>query len=229
MAYTEKDIKWFTEHELKPDYTFQFECVMCGNCCRNRREPILLTGADVFRIGRALNTPVIEVIRKNTRGNIGEQSHIPVITLAERMDGSCRMMRKGKCMVHKDKPSACALFPLGRYFDTRDNTYHYFANEHFCGNGTKSGKTWTLREWLDEFHVDESIDMTAAWHKLMMGITNVTCRMKEDKIRGDFLAELMAVLYLNYDITKPYIPQVEQNMNFAKAVFKKRFHKELKF
>ena len=229
MAYTENDFQNFKERELKPNDTFQFECAMCGNCCRCRSEPIILTGPDVFRIARALNTSILDVMGKNTHGNIGGQSHVPVITLAERLDGSCRLLRRGKCMVHKDKPAVCALYPLGRYFDAHDNSYHYFMNEHLCGNGTKAGRTWTLQEWLDEFHIEESINMTAVWHKLLMGIVNVTHRIEEQKIHEEFVVELLALLYLNYDISKPYIPQVEQNMGAAKQVFSKRFHIKLKF
>ena len=71
--------------------------------------------------------------------------------------------------------------------------------------------------------------MTAVWHKLLMGIVNVTHRIEVQKIHEEFVIELLALLYLNYDISKPYIPQVEQNMEAAKQVFSKRFHIKLKF
>ena len=50
MAYTAEDVERMKANVLKPDDTFTFTCQMCGNCCRNRAEPILLTGPDIFRI-----------------------------------------------------------------------------------------------------------------------------------------------------------------------------------
>lgn len=95
MSFSEKDIKTFQKNELKPEDTFHFECKMCGSCCRKRDEPILLTGADIYRIARALDTTMMNAIEDNTAGFIGGNSHLPVLVLRERMDGSCRLLRNG--------------------------------------------------------------------------------------------------------------------------------------
>lgn len=229
MGYTEKDFEEFMANELKPHDTFQFECAMCGDCCRKRKEPILLTGADIFRAAIALETSIANAIAQNTVGYIGGDSHVPVITLKERLDGSCRLLRNGRCMIHDNKPAVCALFPLGRYFDSREQTYHYFMNPRFCHNGRETGKVWTLQEWLDMFKVEETEKMTAAWHRLLGGISQVTHKMDESKIKGELLDILLNVLYLNYDLKKPYIEQVERNMVIAKDVFRIKFHKILTF
>lgn len=229
MAYTEKDFERFQRNELRKSDTFCFDCTMCGNCCRRRQEPILITGADIFRMAKALNTPVEDVVLKNTRGYIGDSSHCPVVVLTERLDGSCRLLRKGHCMVHQNKPTACALFPLGRYFDIRDNTYHYFLNDLSCNGGTRSGKEWTLQEWLDEFHIEESEEMSAAWHKLFYGICGVTLKMNKKEIRGMMLDVMLDALYFKYDFSLPYIEQVEAHMGKVQSIFRNEFHKDIKF
>lgn len=229
MSITEKDFEAFKANELKPQDTFQFECAMCGNCCRKRSEPILLTGTDIFRAAHALGTSIEETIAKNTEGYIGSGSHVPVIVLKERFDGSCRLLRKGRCMIQAHKPVVCALFPLGRYFDSENQTYHYFMNPHICRNGRKAGKTWTLQEWLDLFEIEETEEMTAAWHRLLSGLARVTHRMDKSKIEGELLNILLSLLYLNYDLDKPYIAQVERNMEIAKELFRVNYHKKLMF
>ncbi len=229
MSYTEKDLEVFKKNELGPDDTFMFECAMCGDCCRKRQEPILLTGADVFRAAKELRRPILEVLEQNTRYYIGENSHVPVVVLKERLDGSCRFLRNGKCTIQSSKPVACALFPLGRYFHPQDGSYHYFMNPQSCQTGKQSGKTWTLREWLELFKIEETEQMTAAWHRLLTGIVTETVHMDPSSIKGHLLAVLMYTLYLNYDVDKPYIEQVKHNMEIASAEFKDMFHKELKF
>ena len=218
MAYTEVDFARFQKNELKPGDTFQFACAMCGNCCRNRREAILMTGADIFRAATALGVPVEAVLPKNFETYVGEDSHVPLYVLAERLDGSCRFLRKGRCLIQQDKPAVCALFPLGRFFDIRDNAFHYFMNPNSCNAGQAEGKTWTLEEWLDEFHIRETEAMTAAWHKLLTCLAEVTCRMKKEDIFGDLLEDLRRVLYLGYDTSAPYIEQAEARIDRKSVV-----------
>ena len=229
IAYTEKDFETFQKNELKETDTFRFGCKMCGNCCRKRQEPILITGADIFRIAKALGETIEDTIIENTRGYIGDTSHCPVVVLKERLDGSCRLLRKGRCMVQENKPVPCALFPLGRYFDMRDKKYHYFINEKSCTAGCQSDEEWTLREWLDKFRIEETEEMTAAWHTLFTGICAVTHKMGKKEIQGHILDAMLGALYFNYDLNRPYNEQVEDNKNAVRAVFKRELNKILEF
>lgn len=229
MGFSEKDLEIFQKNELKPEDTFQFECEMCGNCCRNRSDPILLTGADVYRIACTLGQTMIDVVTDNTRGYIGDTSHLPVIALEERMDGSCRFLRKGRCMVHQSKPAVCALYPLGRIYNFQDNSFHYFVNPKTCQSYHKSEKSWTLQEWLDLFKIEESEEMARVWNRLMGGLTMVTYKMKKDEIKGPLLDILLFAMYFGYDTSKPYIEQVERHMAALTDIFKREFHKVLKF
>lgn len=229
MSFSEKDLETFQKNELRPEDTFHFECKICGNCCRNRSQPILLTGADIYRIACALDITMMNAVEDNTVGYIGETSHIPVLVLKERTDGSCRLLRKGRCSVHQNKPVVCALYPLGRFYDFRDKRFHYFVNHITCQPNRKDGKSWTLQEWLDKFKIEETEKMTQAWNRLIGGLTMVTCEMGCDEIKGRLLEVLLSALYFDYDTDKPYIEQVEQHMVTLIEVFKKEFHKTLKF
>lgn len=229
MSYSEKDLEMFQKNELKPEDTFHFECKMCGGCCRNREEPILITGADIYRIAKALGMTMMDVVAKKTEGYIGDVSHLPVLVLKERLDGSCSLLRKGRCMVHQDKPAVCALFPLGRFSDLRDGSFHYFANPRSCQTGKTDGRVWTLQEWLDEFHICESEKLTGAWNRLVSGLTMVTVKMNKEKINGPLLNALLAALYLDYDTSISYIEQVESHMERLKVFFKQTLHKNINF
>ena len=229
MSLSEKDIETYMENELKPEDTFRFDCKMCGSCCRCRSEPIVLTGVDIYRIARALDMPMSHVVESNTLGCIGSTSHMPVLVLRERMDGSCRLLRKGRCMVQQDKPVVCALFPLGRFYSYDDQKFHYFMNQKACQSGRKDGKEWTLQAWLDEFRIVETEEMTRAWNRLIGGLSMVTKDIAPDKIKGRILDVILPALYLDYRTDKPYIEQVEQHMILLKDVFKHEFHKNLTF
>ena len=229
VSYAQDNIETFLKNELKSrGDTFRFDCKMCGKCCRKRREPILINGADAFRMARALGESVQRVVVENTIHYLGENSHVPVIVLKERMDGSCRMLRNGKCMVQQDKPAVCALYPLGRYQDLRDGSVHYFLNPGTCA-GYDADREWTLQEWLDRFKLEENGQMTLAWNGLFSGICSVTCKMAEEDISEEMRAAMAFALYIHYDTERSFVEQVEENKTLIQAVFRDRFHITLDF
>ena len=224
-----EDFELFKKNELKSrDDTFTFDCAMCGDCCRNRREAILINGADIFRMAKALNVTMKEYIRKNTVGYLGSDSHVPVLVLKERPDGSCPMLRKGKCMVQSVKPAVCALFPLGRYHDVRDHSMHYFRNPYGC-EGCKAKRVWTLGEWIDTFKLETTADMTTAWMDMLMGISKRTSRMKAENISEEMCVAMAAVLYFNYDTSRDFLEQVEENKADIQKVFQTKFGIKIEF
>lgn len=229
MAYTEKDLKHFLSSELKPEDTFQFECKMCGSCCRNRKEPILITGADIYMIAKTLGISMGEVIAKNCSYYLGPSSHVPIIVLKERLDGSCSLLRNGKCMVQSGKPAVCALYPLGRWYDPTDGSFHYFMNGQSCQPVNGSGKTWTLQEWLDNFHIKESESLALAWNKMLMGLAKAMCKIKEKDISDELMQFLFTMLYFGYDTEKPYQDQVEERMPMVKRILKCEFDIKVDF
>jgi len=59
-----QEIKKMIESTMRPTDTFKFSCKTCGNCCRNRKEPIMLVGYDVFKIAKALKLKMIDAYFK---------------------------------------------------------------------------------------------------------------------------------------------------------------------
>ena len=165
---------------------------------------------------------------KYTHGYLGEESHLPVVVLAERDDGSCKLLRKGKCTVHNNKPAVCAIFPLGRFYDSEKGEFRYFTQSG-CSGSKPTGKTWTLEEWLGEFNVRESESMTAAWNTLLAGVVQVTMKMKKTAISERVFKMLLYLLYINYDISRPYPEQVEEKKALAADFFKRELHKKITF
>ena len=208
---------------LKLDDKFSFECKMCGNCCRNRTSPILITGIDVFRLSRALDMEPAQVVKEYTKCYIGKESHIPMIYLAERDDGSCKFLCKGKCTVQESKPVTCAIFPLGRYITNYSSEYQYFKqNDLECQCEGIDNKDWTLKEWLDNFQIQQLDTMSKAWNRLLLGIVKYTYTLKEP-LSDEILNMIAGILYINYDPSKSFEYEVAKNILVAMALFKEKF------
>lgn len=223
---TQEEFDKLVKKELQPADTFQFSCDMCGNCCRNRDTPIMLSGPDVFRMARSLKMHPVQALDKYTRCYLGDESHLPVVVLKERDDGSCPLLRKGRCSIHKDKPAVCALYPLGRASDFYGNI-HYFLQDVSCNNG--EGQTWTLDEWLNEFSLRESEVLYKTWGPMLISIAQITTKMRPKEITIEVFAHMVDAMYANYDIGRDYIQQAEENKERLSNYFRGALHKNLKF
>jgi Fe-S-cluster containining protein len=82
---------------------FSYVCNACGLCCHNK--VITLSPYDVLRLARAAGITTRETIDRFTirRGSI--------LKFAD--SGACAALEGARCGVHRGRPLACRLYPLG--------------------------------------------------------------------------------------------------------------------
>src|ERR1700688_4467809 len=82
---------------------FSYICNACGHCCHNK--VITLSPYDVLRLARAAGGSTREVIDRLTirRGSILKFSD----------HGACSALEDTRCGIHRGRPLACRLYPLG--------------------------------------------------------------------------------------------------------------------
>ncbi len=240
--------KYYLDHILKPEDKFVFQCQMCGNCCRNRLESIRLTGADVFHIAKQLKISVPEAVKKFTTFSIGKDSKLPLLYLRERLDGSCSLLRKGKCTVQSEKPAVCAIYPLGRMVIDKDQHYSYFTQPNYClgdvghTNGEVLSKlpqdkaqailnapalksaTYSLEEWLSMFHIRPREKEHLAWNKLAMTCSAFIRKAIErtEPVEERAIEVLQAMyfhaLYTDFRTDTAFLPQLQKNLAGVEAL-----------
>lgn len=223
---TNNNIKYYLDHILKSrSDTFKFECQQCGNCCRNRGDAVVINGVDVYRACKELKCTAEEFLNKHALFNIGPNSKLPVFTLKERSDGSCSLLRKGKCMVQNGKPVVCALYPLGRMLATAQDKYDYFTQpmDQACP-GVQHGKEYTLQAWLDKFHIEDFDMEYIAWNRAF-GKLAVYMRSLVEKETDPLEIEMaqricMIGLYANYFPGAAFIKQFEINSKIMEELLK---------
>jgi len=220
-------------NQLALDDTFTFGCNGCGECCRNR-EDILLTPYDMYRVSKCTRIKPVKFFQKYCETYLGPESKIPIVRLLPKKPVNlsyrqreiyktvCPLLRDGKCIVHKLKPVVCALFPLGRLYsaDTarKEQKISYFRKGHSCGSRYK---TQTVRQWLKKFNVPEDNDFMKTWGAFMQIASDFmqnTIKELPDEQKGTICAELLFILYFNYDTNKEFMPQLESNITQFKEV-----------
>lgn len=202
------------------DEPFKFHCDMCGKCCINR-EDILLNAKDVYNMAKELQMEPIDMVKTYCETYIGDSSRIPIVRIKPR--GSirrCPLMKKRKCSVHKAKPTVCAMFPIGRCIQMdakkRDTKFtvsdiKYIFTNPGCGDDSE---THTVREWLSEFDIPLEDEFFLAWNQLISELGSIFRKgekiLSEDGMNATWNLAFVK-LYLDYDMTKEFMPQFEKN------------------
>lgn len=199
--------------------TFAFRCSQCGKCCRDK-DDILLNPFDIKRLAEALGITMHEVLMQYGESHIGPNSELPLFTLKMRpISGRCVLLgNDGKCSVQMHKPAPCALYPLGRAINIDTGEINYFIQQVECGGNDEEH---TVAEWLARSGAEETEEYFMAWQKATTAISEQLKALlsklpdNHDKLPDGFHNKLYntiaTIIYLNYDMTKPLIPQTEQN------------------
>lgn len=212
---------------LAPGQSFQFHCDLCGNCCRNRKD-ILLNPFDLFRIAGQLGTNPKDIVEHYCTVYVGDSSRFPVVLLLPvGNDEACPFLKNNRCSVHANKPTVCALFPLGRSirYDKKpdSNGKHkkklfYFLQDVNCG---LKDETHTALEWMGEFHLADSEEWFIEWSEVLSRIVPIIKDL-EHTVSQEFMVPvfnaLLHVIYVKYVQGIGFIQQFRQNANEAEQM-----------
>ena len=203
------------------DETFKFHCTMCGKCCINR-EDILLSPRDIYNMSKKLGIKPEELFERYCEVYIGPDSKIPIVRLKPR--GSvkrCPLLKNRKCIVHKAKPTVCAMFPLGRCIvaanpeeglkDISQGKFQYIFSNPGCGDASE---THTVREYLESFGIPVPEEFFMKWQQIVLEMGNIF--RKIEKVVSHETMELVWTaaftgIYLHYDIGQEFMTQFESN------------------
>lgn len=209
----------FEKNQLGPDEPFKFHCTMCGKCCI-KREDILLNPRDMYNLAKELGMTPHEVLNTYCETYIGGDSRLPVVRLKPRGEiRRCPLLKDRKCSVHNSKPTVCALFPIGRGIAGEKGNIHsltvkdirHFFSEPGCGDDSE---THTVREWLGEFGLSPEDEFFIKWQKCLFELSMCFCRL-EKKLGADMgpiWSLTGSILYLMYDMEKPFEPQFSAHL-----------------
>lgn len=204
------------------DDKFKFDCKMCGKCCIHR-DDILLTPKDIYNMAKELNLTAEELVEKYCEVYIGQDSRIPIVRLKPRGSvNRCPLLKDRKCMVHRSKPTVCAMYPIGRCLilagktaaDINMDSVQYIFNRPEC-RGSDGTKTQTVREWLAIFDVPVKDEFFIMWQKVAIMDMGSVFRQIEKKVSDKTMKMLwnaaFVSLYLHYQTDLDFMVQFEEN------------------
>jgi Fe-S-cluster containining protein len=136
---------------------FSYVCNACGLCCHNK--VITLSPYDVMRLARAVAASTRETIERFTirRGSI----------LKFTDDGGCAALEGSRCGVHRGRPLACRLYPLGLERIEESNGENFVTLEPAVGSLGDYGIDGDVNSFLEAQGVKPYLEANARYASLL--------------------------------------------------------------
>ena len=224
MAKKDYQNKNLDKNFIQKDNTFAFNCQECGQCCRNiaKEDKILLSTVDLYRAAKALDMEVTDVIEKYCDMVPGGESMLPLLILKEHMDGSCIFLKKGKCIIHKEKPIICSLYPLGRMFmyneEKDDHEFHYYLDDLDPGCAATKDRIVKVQDWLDEFDIEKYDECMKLYKRLGSFCSKLMHESETIEEKRNMFSTAFYLMYAKYDKSIDLYGQLAQNLAFIQSI-----------
>jgi uncharacterized protein len=134
---------------------FSYRCNQCGRCCHD--QAITLSPVDVIAIARSGGISTGEAVARYTmrRGSL----------LRFGANGGCAALDGTRCSIHRGRPLACRLYPLGL---ERDGARERFIRlEPAVGSTGLHGAGGTIGEYLAGQGIDEHLALNERYRPLI--------------------------------------------------------------
>lgn len=209
---SEDEFEEFQKKLMDLDDEFHFKCRKCGKCCTHQHS-IVFTARDIFMIAKKLGVTPQKVVEEYADVYIGVGSNIPIVNMVPRgKREECPFLEDGKCSIHDSKPTACALYPLGRAMTGdltgKEKSVKYFLQDTDCGSRKQ---VHTVREWLGRFNIPENDEFFFLWSDVVAALARGFRILVEggasERVKGTLWDIVYTELYLKYDTEKEFLPQ----------------------
>jgi Fe-S-cluster containining protein len=137
--------------------SFSYVCNACGLCCHDK--VIALSPFDVMRIAREAGISTLEAIARFTirRGSI----------LKFREGGACVALDGLRCGVHRGRPLACRLYPLGIERDNARRDERFVMLDAAPGSLGVYSDLGTVNDFLEAQDIGPHLEANARYASLL--------------------------------------------------------------
>lgn len=197
-----------------------FRCQLCGACCRQVEDGLMLEPMDIYRLARFLRErgePIEgmeDVLAQYAHPSMLADS-LPIFLVNTAAENACVFLRDGRCEVYEARPRVCRLYPftVAPGSHGRDFLYCLCTEKahHFTG-GRTSVKDW----FYQNFSRDARAFLKEDYDALPVLARNVHA-MGKRRFQG-MLFQFLFYRYYNYDLDQPFLPQFRANTEELKKL-----------
>ncbi|MDE6261181.1 MAG: YkgJ family cysteine cluster protein [Oscillospiraceae bacterium] len=200
---------------VRPKDWVTFRCQLCGNCCRDLENQLMLEPLDAYHLARLLRergevTSIDDVYTRYAHTDMLE-GYLPIYTMnTEGPDHACVFLKDGRCSVYEGRPHVCRIYPFSVRPGQRGRVFEFYrcVDQHA---GHFSGDRIQVKDWLRENFTRENREFWAAEGNTLPILGRLLSSLGAGELRAS-LFQILHYRYYSYDLDKPFMPQYKANM-----------------
>lgn len=210
---------------VRPKDWVTFQCRLCGNCCRNLENQLMLEPLDAYNLARCLRergevTSIDDVCMRYAHSDMLEGCLPIYIMNTEGPDHACVFLKDGRCSVYKGRPHVCRIYPFSVRPGQRGRVFEFYRcvdqhAAHFSGNQMQ------VKDWLYENFSKESREFWTAEGDILPVLGRLLSSLDASELQAS-LFQILHYRYYNYDLDQPFMPQYKANMAALERFLRKR-------
>lgn len=206
---------------VTPGQWLPFRCQLCGACCREVENSIMLEPMDIYRLGRFLRERGEPI--EGLEDVLAEYAHadflmdcLPIFLLnTVGQDHACVFLKDGRCDVYEARPRTCRLYPFSvAPGDCGKDFLYCLCTErphHFTGGRV------SVKDWFYQNFSKDARQFVKADYDALPVLGKAVREMGEARFKR-MLFQFLFYRYYNYDLDQPFMPQFIRNTEELKKL-----------
>ena len=204
-------------------------CTLCGNCCRDVEDQVMLELPDAYHLGRYLRehgvVQSIEDVFARYTHPIMLEDLFPVFMLnTTGEDYSCIFLQGNRCSVYEARPQVCRNYPFTVLYGEKGKRFSFLQcldqhASHFQGSPVEVGQ-WMYRNFSKDARAFMEAD------GIYLPQLGRLLQQMSEKEREASLFHLLYYRYYNYDLDEPLLAQYERNQRALLTELRRRLNRK---
>lgn len=204
-----------TVKEVRNKDKIAFQCDLCGACCRDVEDKIMLEAYDAYRLGRYLralgDVENIEDVYEKYASPVLLSEGFPVFTLrACGEDHHCIFLRDGRCSVYDARLRVCRIYPFAVGPGDHGRPFSCYQCMDCHARHFNTSRTVSVNDWMYENFPKPERTLFA---KEMDTLPELGKRVRQlsAEQQEHFLFRMLYYRYYNFDLDRPFSEQYDHN------------------
>lgn len=199
-----------------------YRCSLCGNCCRNVKDQLMLEPLDACRLARFLRVRgqaeyLEDVYSCYAHPDVIDSYPIFLLNTTSPND-TCVFLKDGRCSIYEARPKVCRLYPFTVDFGQRGRAFEVYQcldrhAAHFSGGQVQ------VKDWMYQNFSREDKEFLTAESTALPDLNRLLKSLGPEGLEHE-LFHVLYYIYFNYDLEQPFMPQYVKNMEDLKKVLR---------
>ena len=204
---------------VRPKDWVNFRCRLCGACCRNIENQIMLEALDAYRLACHLRnlgevSYVEDVYKQYAHPDLLEGIYPIFLLNTTAPEESCVFLKDGRCGVYEARPRTCRLYPFTVNTGQRGKAFEFYkcmdCHAFHFSEGRVLVKDWTYQNFNAEDRAFLTAESTA-----ISELSRLLRALGPEGLEKN-LFTILYYRYFNYDLDQPFMPQYAANLEELK-------------